>query len=172
MMQNRRAVCLHNVMFPVWMLWLFPVAWLVVLPVNFAVDLLVVALAMRAVHLSEVRKSAFTVILRVWIMGFVADFIGTALMFLVNVVELPGAAGKWWYDNLANPVSFHPFSSVYAAAYATLCIAVSAICIYWCNRKFCLQKAGLDEVQKHKVSLALAVFTAPYLFYFPSAWIY
>lgn len=39
-------------------------------------------------------------------------------------------------------------------------------------RKFCLKKAVLSDTERHRLSLALAVFTAPYLFYFPSAWIY
>ena len=171
-MQNRKQAALYNVMFPIWMLWIFPAAWLIVLPVNFGIDLLVVVLTMKAMQVTESKRNAKAVILRVWLMGFVADFIGTALMFLVNIPEFSGAFGEWWYDNLTNAVSFNPFSSVYAVLYATLCIAVSGVCIYWFNRKFCLKKADLDETQRHKLALSLAVFTAPYLFYFPSAWIY
>lgn len=171
-MQNRQDVTLYNVLFPIWMLWIFPQTWLIVLPVNFAIDLLVVALTMKGMQLTDVRQNAKSVILRVWLMGFVADFIGTALMFLVNIVEFPGALGAWWYDHMTNAVSFNPFSSGYAFLFVTFCVAVSAGCIYWFNRKFCLNKAALDERQRHKLSLSLALLTAPYLFYFPSAWIY
>lgn len=171
-MQGRRDISLYNVMFPIWMLWLFPLTWLVVLPVNFAIDLAVVVLTMRAMRLTCIRENAKSVILRVWLMGFVADIIGTGLMFLVNVVEFQGAFGRWWYDNLAYAVSFNPFSSIYAFLYATFAIAVSALCIYWFNRKLCLNKAELSAAQRHRLALSLAVFTAPYLFYFPSAWIY
>ena len=171
-MNDRHGVTLRNVLFPIWMLWLFPLTWLVVLPVNFGIDLLVVVLALKTMRVAPVRETARRVILRVWLMGFVADFIGTALMFVVNLVDSPGAFGKWWYENLTNAVCFNPFESVYAVLYVTLCVAVSAGCIYWFNRKFCLKRAGLDARQTHRLALALAVFTAPYLFYFPSAWIY
>ncbi len=172
-MDHRRDTTLYNVIFPVWMLWLFPLAWLAVLPANFAIDLLVVALAMQALHVPDIRRNAKAVILRVWLMGFVADLIGTALMFLVNVPAFQGTPfGTWWYENLTNAVSFNPFENVYAVLWVTLCVAVSGICIYWFNRKFCLKKAGLDERQTHRLALSLAVFTAPYLFYLPTAWFY
>ena len=32
-------VRLYNVLFPVWLLWFFPVTWIVVLPANFVIDL-------------------------------------------------------------------------------------------------------------------------------------
>ena len=170
-MPSNQNVTFYNVMFPIWMLWLFPLSWLVVLPVNFAIDLLVAVLAMKALHVVQIKQNAKAVILRVWLMGFVADFIGTALMFLSNVVEFPGAFGQFWND-FVSAVSFNPFQNGYAFLYVTVCVAVSGLCIYWFNRKFCLKKAVLSDTERHRLSLALAVFTAPYLFYFPSAWIY
>ena len=43
----KRDVKLYNVMFPLWMFFLLPtVVWLIILPVNFAVDTLVVLLVL------------------------------------------------------------------------------------------------------------------------------
>lgn len=171
-MQNRHEQTLYNVMFPVWMLWLFPLTWLVALPVNFAVDWLVIVLTLRAMQVADARSVAKSVILRVWLMGFVADFVGTALLFAANMAEFGGPFGAWWYEHIASAISFNPFSNVFAALYVTLCTAISALCIYWFNRKLCLRRAALDDVQKRRLALSLAIFTAPYLFYFPSEWIY
>ena len=43
----RRGTKLYNLILPLWLLWIFPQTWLVVLPANFIVDLLVSALALR-----------------------------------------------------------------------------------------------------------------------------
>ncbi len=172
-MQNSRDLTLYNVMFPIWMLWLFPLTWLIILPVNFAIDLAVVVLTLKVLQVTEIKLNAKRVILRVWLMGFAADMIGTALMFLTNILEFHGTPfGEWWYENLSNAVSFNPFDNIFSFLWVTVCVAVSAFCIYWFNRKFCLKKAELEDGQKHKLSLSLALLTAPYLFYFPSAWIY
>ena len=78
MNQNDRQlnVKLYNVLFPIWMLVLFPLTWLIVLPGNFIIDFTVVALTMRFLKLPDIIKTTKAVILRVWLMGFVADFIG------------------------------------------------------------------------------------------------
>ena len=48
MRPRKRGVMLYNVLFPVYMLFLFfPATWLVVLPFDFAFDSLVLVLAMR-----------------------------------------------------------------------------------------------------------------------------
>ena len=172
MLQARGGTTLYNVMFPVWMLWIFPATWLVVLPVNFGIDLLVVVLTLKAMGVAAVKETAKRAILRVWLFGFVADFVGTALLFLANLVEFPGTLGDWWYDNLTNAVSFNPFTSIYAFLYVAICTFVSALSIYWLNRRFGLAKTDLDDAQKKRLALSLAVFTAPYLFFFPSAWLY
>ena len=38
---------LYNVFFPIWFLLLYPLSWIIALPVNFAVDLLVLWLCCR-----------------------------------------------------------------------------------------------------------------------------
>ena len=120
-MQNRRDMTLYNVMFPIWMLWLFPLTWLIVLPVNFAIDLAGVVLTLKALQVTQIKQHAKRVILRVWLMGFVADLIGTALMFLSVAVDFHGTPfGEWWYDHLSSAVSFHPFDNIFSFLWVTL----------------------------------------------------
>ena len=61
---------LYNLIFPVWMLLLFPPVWLVVLPANYAVDLLVTRLTMRYLKMEDRKEKAKKVIVKVWIFGF------------------------------------------------------------------------------------------------------
>ena len=73
----KRDIKLYNVMFPLWMFFLLPtVVWLIILPVNFAVDTLVVLLVLGRLGFENRRELWKKSIVRVWLFGFLADFIG------------------------------------------------------------------------------------------------
>ena len=44
---------------------------------------------------------------------------------------------------------------------------LSAVLIYMLDRRYAFQECALDEAQIHKLSLALAVLTAPYAMLIP-----
>lgn len=171
---KNNSVRLYNVIFPIWILWLFPTTWIVVLPANFIIDLLVVVLTMKCLKIQDIKMNAKSVILSVWIFGFVADFIGTLLMLSGNLIDFnyETQLGKWWYTNISHAVSFNPFESIYAVLWVTVGVLVAAFFIYLFNYKYCLKKSNLDSMQKKKLALSLAIFTAPYLFYIPTVWFY
>ena len=51
-------------------------------------------------------------------------------------------------------------------------VALSAFVIYGLNYNFCFRRAELTDAQRRRVSLALALFTAPWLFLLPAKWLY
>ena len=171
---KKKSVKLYNLIFPIWLLWVIPTTWLVVLPANFLIDLLVVVLTMKYLKVKEIKLNAKSVILKVWIFGFISDFIGTASMFMANLIDFnyETLLGKWWYNNITNAVSYNPFESLYAILWVTGCVIITSFFIYLFNYQFCLKKSTLDSEQKKKVALSLAIFTAPYLFYLPTAWFF
>ena len=160
---------LYNVLFPIWAFWYPPVmigllqySWvfrfivLAVLLGNFAIDSLVVCLAAKRLGLEDRRQLWKKSIWRVWGVGFLCDFIGAALilglyMLLNNVLNAP------W--------SFVTFPSTTLIALPGVLLA--GVLLYFINRKFSFAKCGLDPAQVHKLSLALAVFTAPYTMLIP-----
>lgn len=172
-MKNKQ-VTLYNVIFPVWMLMMFPQLWIVTLPLNFVIDLLVLWLAMRCQKVQDSKTAAKKAILKSWVSGFTADFVGaigmTAAMMIPFNVDTP--RGRWWYDNINMPVAYHPFESIWGFLWTAVCVLIAGLVIYWLNKKWCLKKTDLTEAQKKKVSLAMAVFTAPYLFFLPTAWFF
>ncbi len=157
---KQRDVKLYNIIFPVWLLWLFPLTWIVVLPGNFLIDLLVTVVTMKVLHVEEIKFNAKKSILYIWIFGFVSDFIGVILMFAGSTIELLSA------------VNSNPFENIYSLLWTTGCVILSAICIYFFNKKIALRKTALSQTEKKKLSLSLAIYTAPYLFYLPTIWIY
>lgn len=173
-MKKNNNVKLYNLIFPIWILWLMPITWIVVLPANYLIDLLVVTLTLKLLKVQDIKQHVKPVILKVWIFGFVADFIGTAAMFMSGVINFnyETELGKWWYTNIANAVSYNPFTSIYSVLWVTACVIITGFFIYVFNYRICLKKSSLDTVQKKKLSLSLAIFTAPYLFYLPTTWFY
>jgi len=158
------SVKLYNMIFPIWMLILLPPVWLVVLPANFAIDLLVIWLTLRYMKIPEIKQNAKAAIVRAWLLGFACDLVGTALMFLSGLPD-----GQWWAE-FSNAVAYDPFSNPLAVLWIVLCIAVSGLCIYFLDYKFAFKKTALDDAQKKKLALSMAIFTAPYLFLLPTAW--
>lgn len=171
---KKHSIKLYNVIFPIWILWLVPITWIVVLPANFLIDLLVVVLTMKCMKLPNIKENAKAVILRVWVFGFIADFIGTAVMFLSNIIDFnyETALGKWWHNNITNAVAYNPFESIYALTWVTLCVVITAFFIYIFNYKICLNRSTMSNKQKKVLALSLAIFTAPYLFYLPTCWFF
>ena len=169
---KKHSVKLYNIIFPIWLLWLVPVTWIVVLPANFIIDLLVIIITMKIMKIDDIKAKSKAVIWKVWIYGFIADFIGTAAMFMSNVIDFNYKTdfGKWWYKNITNAVSYKPFESIYSVLWVTACIIISAFFIYLLNYKLFTKVLDIDNIKKKKLALSLAVFTAPYLFYLPTIW--
>ena len=167
---------LYNVIFPFWLLVSFPISWifLIVFPANFAIDFLVVLLSLKFLKVENFKEIAKKVIFKVWIMGFVADIIGSVLMFTVAcMMETKNEAfNDWWYENVTNSVCYNPFENIFAFLIVTVFVAFVGFLIYEMNFRWCLKKADLTFEQKRRVALNLAFFTAPYLFYLPTMWFY
>lgn len=171
----KKDVKLYNIIFPIWLLLIFPLAWIVVLPANFIIDWTVTYQSMRYLKIQDANKLVKSVILKVWLCGFVADLVGVAIMFSVNVIELgvfSTQAGKWWNENIMIPVNYNPFGSIYAFIWVMVCVVISGVVIYFLNAKFCFRKLEIDELLKKKLALSLAVFTAPYVFLIPTSLFY
>lgn len=170
----KKDVKLYNIIFPVWLIWLIPITWIIVLPANFLIDLTVIVLTLKHLKVLEIKQKAKSTIFKTWIFGFIADFIGTIFMFLSNIISIDSTTpfGRWWYDNITNAVAYFPFSSAYSVLWITICVVITAIFIYIFNYKICFKKLEIADYQKKKLALSMAIFTAPYLFFLPTSWFF
>ena len=172
---KKKYVKLHNIIFPIWMLfWILPIFWIVVLPANFLIDLLVIILTMRYMNIQDIRQKAKAVILKVWIFGFAADFIGSLGMLLAMIItfDFKTPFGNWWYYNITSGVAINPFDNIFSFVWVTLCIIAAAYFIYIFNCKICLKNIDISDSEKKRIALSLAIFTAPYLLYLPTKLFY
>lgn len=152
----KKKVKLYNILFPIWLFWLWPtVAWLLILPVNFIVDSLVVYFAAKWNRLEDKVKVWKQSILKVWVIGFISDFIGAALILILMIlIDYSGFA----WD------TFHfPGTTLMSIPG----VALSGVLIYHLNKRFSFTKCDLNVEQIRKLSLALAIFTAPYAMLIP-----
>ena len=159
MSKRKQSVRLYNVMFPVWFLFLFPMLWIWILPANFLIDSLVLILAMTVFHYENRMQVWKKSILKVWIIGFLSDIAGALLVFGIYLLLET-------YTDLA----------LYCFPMEQLIIlpglAAAGVLIYFLNRRFSFRKTELTGGQIHRLSLVMAIVTAPYTMLIPLSWIY
>ena len=148
--------------------------WLFTLPANFIVDLTVSAATLRLSGARGIKKALKTSIVQTWLWGFAADFAGGAMMLAPELVRsfCDGGPFRVWLDCLARDLTVNPAGSLSSMLWTLASIALSGFVIYRKNYNVCFRRAELTDAQRRRVSLALALFTAPWLFLLPAKWLY
>ena len=100
--------------------------------------------------------------------GVAAEIIGTSAIYVISEMR----RNDDWWEKVCDAIWKHPSNNFCAFGIITICIVLVAFCIFLFNYKWCLEKADFDDIQRKKVALSLAVFTAPYWFYLPTEWFY
>lgn len=167
---------LYNVFFPVWLLILIPFTWVIAIPVNFIVDSLVIFISLKFLKIEEAFQKYKKVIFKVFIFGFLSDFIGSVFLILVTYLGTIGgelsAFTKWFEKNIVSYMMSNPIANIYAFTIVALAVLLAGICIYFFNLKISFKNLDIDEKDKRKMALIMAIFTAPYLFFLPVSLIY
>lgn len=145
-----KGVRLYNVLFPLWMLMMFPVTWLVVLPGNFLIDSLVLLISLRVLKVDGIKRWYRQHILKVYGFGMLADVIGAAFLFLMMLLEVYDIQHEIW---LTLPAA-----------------ALSGVLIFVFNYFVTFRRA--DRLLRRRLALTFAIVTAPYTFLVPSGWLY
>ena len=136
----KKEVRLYNILLPIWLLWIFPQVWLFILPGNLLIDCLVLTITLAALK----HRSKWAVVRqlwwRFWMLGFLAD-----------------AAGVLWMVLALLPV--------WAFLWTLAAVALAGYCIYRFDKRAMKNCVLLSEGERHKIALAMAIITAPWLFF-------
>ncbi len=166
----KKQVKLYNVIFPFWMLMFWPTPPVILLTLfgNLAIDALVLYLALRALKVPDrggVMKKAWW---RVWLSGFLADVIGAAWLALglFGAMALD-ANGIGWIGDFGMAMTVNPFRHPLALVWTAIGVAAAGVCIYFFDKRALKKCEGLDSRQRHIAALAMAIVTAPWLFFIP-----
>lgn len=147
----KKEVRLNNVIFPFWMLMLFPQIWLIILPGNFIIDSLVLLCAMFFFKISEKKQWYKKHIFKIYCFGLVSDVIGSAYMLVLMLAFKVGRMGDELYLTLP-------------------ALLISAVAIFLFN--YFISFKGEGKRDRFIMSLIFAIVTAPYTFLIPSSWLY
>ncbi|MDD5935748.1 MAG: hypothetical protein PUC65_09340 [Clostridiales bacterium] len=104
--------------------------------------------------------------------GFISYLMICGLFLLAHFVPEETSAGAWILEHIAIPLDTNPFSSAISILYVLICLLLCGLTVYFANRHLSFRKTDLTDEQKHKVSLCLAVFSAPFIALFPSVSFY
>ncbi|MCR5629946.1 hypothetical protein [Eubacterium sp.] len=154
---------LNNIILPIWLLMYIPQLWILTLPANFIIDSIVLVVAFAVLKVENRKDKYLKSIIKVWIFGFFADFIGA-------IVMITGTFGLFNGDDskVGEALRWNPFDNGVALLWTVISIIVAAVCIYIFDRKFALAKTGLSERKKKEISIIMAIFTAPYVMALPT----
>lgn len=151
MKNKKKDIKLYNVLFPFWMLLLFPPIWLIVLPGNFVIDSLVLIISMFLLKISDKKHYYKRHILKIYGFGMLSDIVGSAYMLLLMLVFQVGRMGD------------EPYLTIPA-------LIISAVLIFMLN--YFVTFKNTDKALRLKLSVIFAIVTAPYTFLIPSSWLY
>ena len=146
----KKEIKLYNVLFPIWLLMLFPVCWLFIIPGNFIIDSLVLIISMYALKINDKKQFYKKNILKIFIFGFLSDIIGSLFLLLMFVLEI-GQMGDEPYLTIPG-------------------LLISAGLIFVFNYFITFKK--IDKKLRFKLSFIYTIITAPYTFLIPMSWIY
>lgn len=151
MNNKNNDVKLYNILFPFWMILLFPQIWLIVLPGNFIIDSIVLIISMILLKIADKKQWYKRHIIKIYLFGMISDIIGAVYMLLLVTVFDVGRRDDELY--LTAPA-----------------LVISSVLIFILNYFITFKK--LDKLLRLKLSIIFALVTAPYTFLIPSSWLY
>lgn len=169
---KQKDVKLYNVIFPIWLLAIFPVTWLVIIPANFIIDSLVICFSMKKCGVQDIKEKYKKTILKVVCFGFLADVVGGLFMIASQYIpfELFMKDTTWITRKFTSPVMYNPLESLLSLIWVLAAMAISSTLIYFWNYKFSFKNIEEEPKVRKKLSLILAIITTPILFLVPTEW--
>ncbi|WLR41767.1 hypothetical protein LC087_13000 [Bacillus carboniphilus] len=167
-----KEVKLYNVIFPIWLVLFSPPVIFISLIGNFLIDSIVILVCF---YLFKISKLYFGVkdfynnsIGKVWLFGFLSDFIG--MLVLLAVTFLDGVFFD--YYELASAISYDPFSHPLAVVIIVFAMGVASFFIYWFNHKYTFKHIIPDIKVRRRVSITIAIMTLPWTYLLPTKWFF
>ena len=171
-MESRKTVTLYNLLFPIWILvWLPTPLWLLIIPGNYLIDRLVFTISAKKQKPKLEKKFFRKHTWKLFLFGFLADFIGSILLLIPLLIPVPDGVGKHYnqsfFGKFMNALQFNAFSNPAALLYTLFAIAVAGLLIYVFDKSVLMKTKEFEPEQAKKIAFLMAVITAPYLYLVP-----
>ena len=181
-----KDIKLYNMILPPFMLFAFvPLFWLISLVGNFIVDSAVLLIISLIIYKSFSGKLYKKAILKVWLLGFAADFVGVLYLIIVSVCSSMWSwnmfGGGYYEGNdlgiqilsgIDSAMNHSHFDSVWGVLFIVSGILISAVTIFVFDYFISFRNVGFSKKQRLLSALSFAFFTAPYAFLLPKELFY
>lgn len=149
---KKKSVKLYNLIFPVWVVWLFPITWVAIVPANILVDFLVTLLALKLIKIEKPMTVIKKSLAKTVALGFVADIIATAVLMILSfgINGTRNNIAKWFYDNISIPILNDYYETPWGILVMVLSVVFAGYLVYIFNRKFSFRYTDLSESQIKK----------------------
>lgn len=163
----KREIRLYNLILPVWLLFILPQVWLVILPGNLAVDCLVLFLALLLLKRPDKRALMKPLWWRFWWRGFAADFLGVLWLLLGWLLVSFVKADSWLFRSMEF-IMHNPFGHPLAFLWTLIAVAIAGYFVYRFDLR-CMGQCSpaLSPAERRRIALSMAIFTAPWTFFIP-----
>lgn len=149
----KKTVKLYNVIMPIWLMFLYPTfLWFIILPLNFVIDSAVVLIVQKVRRIEQTRRVWQSSILKVWIFGFLSDFVGAGVVLLMELL----------FSDMIVTYRFPGLTLISIPG-----VIVAGVLIYLFNRYVSFRRCELDTKDVKALALTLALATAPYTMLLP-----
>ena len=140
---------------------------------NILVDFLVIYLSLKCLKIEKPMQKVKNTIFRAVCFGFISDLVGSVFLFLFTIIPYSENTvfGKKWGSIVDSMIS-NPFKNVFSLLFVLIAILIAGILIYILNKEYNFSQLEIEEKQKKKLALYMAIFTAPYLFLLPLEWFF
>ena len=123
---EKREIRLYNMILPLWLLWIFPQVWLLLLPGNLLIDTEVLLCALLALRRPDKGRLMKRLWWRIWWRGFAADAAGMAWLFLALILwEMSFGHRPTFWQKWLGFVMGDPFGHPVALLWTLTAVAIA-----------------------------------------------
>jgi hypothetical protein len=169
-MNTHRDIKLYNILLPLWLLIFFPsYLWFFLIPANYLLDRIVLKWGLG--DMEDKGRFCRRHTYKICLAGFLSDLAGVIVLLGVSVPLASIDEIETFLEAVSYGIMFNPFSNILSLIVVAVAVALSGLCIYKLDQVI-LKKAGVDPERTRKAALKLALFTAPYVYFFPTGILY
>ena len=156
---------------PIWFFWIIPLCWPIIILVSTVFYSIVMYIFMLCLKIDNPLKKIRKIVIRITLFGFLCDLLFGGFLFLLELVVENFVSKSdffYWYKNFfLGAFNSNPYKLIFSVL--TMCIPMVLLRIlnYKLNKRYTFSKLDIDEENKKNLALDLAIFTAPYIFFFP-----
>ena len=155
---------------PIWFFWVFPVSWIAIIPITAILCSIVMYISMLYLKINNRSKILRKTIIKLTCFNFLCDLIVIVFIYLggfgIESITSTNPEFYHWYKNIfLNALQRNPFSNVFSLLFLSSIILLVRIINYQLNKRFTFSKLDIEEENKKKLALSIAIFTAPYIFF-------